>query len=141
MAKEFDPGRVFGGDTVSELEANRGVDIGSCFIDFAKRDTEEGRFDIDIMVYVKPQTRVDSVMPAFQKVCIDLFGQEPGDDIELFWHDGTLPNGNKLGLEVGGGQGVFKTFGVKIKHPRSTFYSLDRLQQTFIKRAVAHLEV
>lgn len=145
MAKITDLGAIFANQPtfggLSELEGSRGNDIGECYIDITKRDAENGVFNIDITIYVRPDVPINRVMPALQRTCIDIFGNEPGDNIDLFYHPGQLKNGQAVGIEVNGMPGVFQSFGVTIKHPMSTFFNLDRLKNTFISTSYKHLEI
>ncbi len=138
MVELNDLGRVFAKGAT--LEGERGIDLDQVFIDITKRDIEEGGFNIDITVYVRPDLQVERVMPALQRTCIDIFGHQRDDSVELFYHSGQLPNGNKLGLEVAGNIDTYKSFGVTIKHPKSRFFSLEKLKDSFTRRAYHHLQ-
>jgi len=125
---------------IGELEGIRGNDLGNCFIDITKRDIEEGNYNIDIIIYVRPDVHENKVMPAMQMTCIDVFGAQPIDGIELFYHPGQIDSNHAIGMEVAGMTGVFRSFGVTIKHPHSVFYNIEKLKEVFIKRAFKHLE-
>ncbi len=138
LDKVFDRHGSF--SSIDELQGSRDNDLGQCWVDITRRDVEEGNFNIDITIYVRPDVDPNRVMPALQKTCIDIFGHSPGEDIELFYHPGQLSNGQAIGIEVDGRPGVFQSFGVTIKHPKSNFFSIDRLKSVFLKRAKHHLE-
>jgi len=137
MPKLQDLSRVFG--DISELEGHRNNDLKKIFVDINKRDVGNDTFDINITMYVRPDVPLSGVMPALQRCCIDIWGHDPGDSIELFYHSGQVDAGKFIGLEVMGQKGVFQSFGVTIKHPKSTFYNLDRLKGEFLRRAHYHL--
>lgn len=121
---------------INELDGSRGNDLKKVIIDITKRDIEDEHFNIDITIYVRPDVPETMVMPAIQKTCIDVFGDTPQDFIDLF----HCPSDHNIGMQAGGQVGVFNSFGVTIKHPHSRYFNIDRLKETFLKRAYKHIQ-
>ena len=122
-----------------ELEAFRDIDVKEIVIDVVKRDQADNpdHFDINVLMYIRPDVQFKSVEGALQKTCIDIFGAQRDDNIEIFMtgkSDGIL-------LKVEGHDQNCTTVGVAVKWPKSLYFSrIESLKNKVEERLYHHLE-
>lgn len=109
-----------------DLDQSRGHDLNRAMVDVVKRENEEGKFNLNILVYVRPDLRPEPVKAALKKTCQNLFGKSRGkDEFETFFR-----TANSVELATGE-KGVFDCFDITIKYPTSMNYSVEGLKGVF----------
>ena len=112
-----------------ELEQFRNEDIGQALVDVVKRDQENGTFNINIIVYHRPDLRKNQVEPAIKVACIHLFGGDKSD-IDLFYRDEFA-----IARDIGSNVPFQNTnsWCIEILWPRSIYYSnLSSVKNAFM---------
>ncbi len=124
---------------IKPLDAVRGIDLKAVILDVCKRDSGDGTYNIDLIVYVRPDVNPARIMPAVQKTCIDMFGHKVNEHLLPFYHPGHI-DGKAISVEVAGKPSVCVSFGVSILHPLSLYTSsIEELKHRFAERVYFNL--
>ena len=112
----------------SLVNASRDNIIGPLMIDFAERDVENGKKNLNIIIFLSPDGGPpEKYEEAIKKTCIEIFRTR--DCIDLIWRDETsiqrvmgLPRPVQL----------FNNWFIEVQHPRSSFFNISSLETYFM---------
>lgn len=108
----------------------RNAQVNELLVDVAKRDG-----DINIIVYVMPGIDPRKAQLPIQKACVDVFGPDPGNDIDPVFY----PKEKTPPVIAGDQRGQFDSFCIVISPPTSKMYSVEGLQEDFTRRLYQHV--
>lgn len=100
-----------------ELEQFRNEDIGQVMVDVVKRDQEEGKYNINIIIYQRPDLPRHKVEPAIKVACIHLFNNDK-TLVDTFYRDEAL-----ISKDIGASLQMTNSWCVEIMWPRSIMFS------------------
>lgn len=117
------------------IEEVRGIDLGTVLVDVTKREEPEEKYNLCILIYVRPDVDPAKINPCLKNTCARLFGANQNwEHFETFYRP-------KNSVEVATGEkGAFNCFDITIKYPKSRFFNVQGLKSVFAAELKTHLD-